>query len=196
MRHLMIDLETLGLNPHRAPILQIGAVEFDESFTREGFASGQYEYFCASISIKSSLDAGRVVEPETVRWWQSQSCRETLDKSSSGGGDFFDVLESFLYFLMNTVKIRNDVKVWSHGSLDLRWLENAYFQADQNRPNAYKMPFWNYSAVRDCRTVLREFGDVVAAPDQFGNSHDALNDAVWQAEYVAKIMRWKKEKMR
>ena len=64
MRHLMLDLETLGTTPG-CVVLSIGAVEFD--------LDGIKSEFRAHIDVDSSTALGLKVDARTVMWWLDQS---------------------------------------------------------------------------------------------------------------------------
>lgn len=63
MKHVMVDLETLGTKPGSV-ILSIGAVTFDlDGSGRDG------RTFYQRVNIQSCLDAGMTVDGDTVEWW-------------------------------------------------------------------------------------------------------------------------------
>lgn len=67
MKHVMLDLETLGTRADSV-IMSIGAVRFDldsERIDDNGFY--------ASVSIDSNLDAKRHVSEDTLLWWLKQN---------------------------------------------------------------------------------------------------------------------------
>src|SRR5574343_1475003 len=66
MKHIMVDLETLGTTASSV-ILSVGAVKFD-------LASDQIDDngFYASISSESNLDYGRRIQEDTLLWWLKQ----------------------------------------------------------------------------------------------------------------------------
>ena len=67
MKHVMIDLETLGTKADSV-IISIGAVKFDldsEQMDDNGFY--------ASVSIDSNLERGRKIDEDTLLWWLQQS---------------------------------------------------------------------------------------------------------------------------
>src|ERR1700722_15302540 len=62
--HIMLDLETLGLNPGCA-ILQISAVA-------KVLDLGRTNYFDSLISIDSNASKGLMGEADTLTWWNKQ----------------------------------------------------------------------------------------------------------------------------
>lgn len=169
LRHVMIDLETMGTKPNSA-IVSIGAVIFDP---RYGKVSDKTYY--------SELDwesQGREICKDTAMWWESQSseAREALH----GIDDLENSLKELAAFLPK------DAKVWGNGSLfDIAMLEDAYRQHNIDIP----WKFWN---VRDCRTVLDMYESKRGGFNKKsgGVLHNALDDAKYQASYIT--MMWSK----
>ena len=64
MKHVMLDLETMGNGP-RAAIVSIGAVFFDPL---TGELGAEFE---AAIDLRSSAKSGEI-DPDTVLWWLGQ----------------------------------------------------------------------------------------------------------------------------
>ena len=167
MKHVMLDLETLGTTAD-AVILSIGAVKFDldsNAMDDEGFY--------ASISIDSNLDARRRIDEDTLVWWMSQSeqaravfaePKQTLDGALGSLADWLG---------------HNKRYVWSNGaSFDIPMLEHAYKGYGWEAP----WEFWNSRCVRTYRSLPG--ADRVPKPV---NDHNALRDAINQARYVQGI---------
>lgn len=66
MKHMMLDLETMG-NKSNSVILSVGAVMFDIETGEIG------EYFYERIEFQSALDVGLKINADTVEWWMKQS---------------------------------------------------------------------------------------------------------------------------
>lgn len=166
MCHIMIDLETLGTRSN-AVIMSIGAVQFD-------LKGNLKKRFHKGVDIGSCLSNGLQVDGSTIEWWLKQSTkniskllsipRMTLNMA------LLDLTECF--GLMDKEK----TYVWSHGSnFDIVLLENAYKATDMSI-------WWKYSNVRDTRTLF----DIINYTYKAKGEHDALEDAINQAEAVAK----------
>lgn len=167
MRHVMIDLETMGLNEDAA-IVSIGAVLFDPLLGK-----------VSKSTFYSELDwenqKGRKVDPGTQSWWKEQSpeARESLHG--------LDDLEETLIDLAEWLP--RDCKVWGNGpTFDISKLEHAYRQFKQEIP-------WKYWNVHDCRTVKLMYESARGGFDKKsgGTLHNALNDAQYQAWYICKM---------
>lgn len=161
MRHAMVDIETLGTRPGSV-ILSIGAVRFDES--------GLGEQFYRAIDVFDSLMHGLVVDPDTVGWWREQSAvaRGALKPALP----LREVLAGFTAFVTKPPV----PCVWAKGpDFDLVMLGAAYRALGMKQP-------WSYRNARDVRTMLALAplgGQLVP-----GVKHNALDDAVYQAEQV------------
>lgn len=165
-RRVMVDLETLGLDPGAA-ILSIGAAEFDQD--------GVGETFYRSISLVSCDDAGLEIDAGTLEWWlgQDDNAREQL----TGGDELTEVLHEFTEFYDDADEI------WANApSFDCEMLSAAY--------DASKAPVpWEFYEERCFRTLKNLPGAVDIEQD--GEEHDALDDAVHQARRASRTLaRW------
>lgn len=172
MNHLMVDLETLDTRPSTV-ILSIGAVVFDEHGVHRDPAACLYR----RCLWQAQINAGRTVSEATIRWWlkQSDAARAALD------GVLYD-LDYALAELATLYREGACERIWANGqSFDISILDHAY--------GGYKTP-WKYSAPRDMRT-LRDLvpPDLMADVEQ-GTAHDALADALYQAEFTVRALRY------
>ena len=170
MDHLMIDLETMGTAPD-APILAIGAARFDPL---NGAVTAT---FYRAIDPADAFKHG-VVSGETFKWWMKQADEARLAVIAGT-----DTLDNALYEFHQFYRQRCEgACVWGNGAtFDISLLERAYHQLwpDQGAP-------WGFRAVRDCRTI----NDVASGlypdiPRAKGVAHNALDDAIYQAEWVS-----------
>ena len=174
----MIDLEMMGLIPG-ACIVSIGAVVFDP---RVGVVTK--DTFYSELDYAAQQDDGFTINESTLAWWEEQSpqVRDAL----YGLDDLKDELKRLSAWLPK------DCKVWGNGSIfDIAILEHAY--------RVYKLPIpWKFWNVRDCRTVKDMFEStrgglsvaIGSGRDKKNVAHNALNDAIHQAEYINKM--WSK----
>lgn len=174
MKDVMVDCETFGLHS-QSVICSIGAVAFDPY--KVGAIGA---HFHQGINLKSSMQHGRVVDPDTVLWWlqNSDAARGALVEKLQGGKLMNIVLDMFTTFL-RSCGTKEEVTVWSCGSRDFEWLEDSY--AALGRP----VP-WRYRTM-DYRTIRELFGTPGDEPPA-GTSHDALSDAKWQALYLQNVL--------
>lgn len=170
MKHVMIDLETLGNAPGCA-LLSLGAVSFDGEWVAD-------EYY-QRIDAESCVRAGLSVDVSTVRWWLGQS-EEARAEVAGLGGNLKDVLGSFSEWLG---MVGNGEKpcVWGNGaSFDNACLAAAYRAVRLPLP----WPFWNDR----CYRTMKGLAPAVKM-ERGGVHHNALDDAKSQAEHLIAICR-------
>lgn len=170
---VMVDIETLGKTVD-APVLSIGAVIFNN---RTGFID--YENALdLRISPEDALRHGRP-DASTIKWWMEQSPEA---QTAAFGGEMSS--EQATMQLMHWYVTRADgAPVWANGSdFDIAILGNLFRKVC---PAAFAWPL-QYNAARDMRTLkdtCRQLGvEVHNPPDREG--HVALEDAIWQAQWV------------
>jgi len=164
MRHIMLDLETMGAAPGSA-VVQIGAVEF--SIYKVG------DPLSITISLESCVAAGMRIDPTTVMWWMKQS-NAARDSLSENCVSIRDGLQEFSDWIG-----KDKVCVWGDGAaFDNVLLASAY--------RACRMPLpWHYSGDRCFRTMKEVFSveRVVSEVE-----HNAAADAVAQARQMQAIL--------
>lgn len=166
--HVMIDLETMGTSPS-APIIALGAVAFDDWSISE-------TTFYREVDLKSSVNAGGIIDPETVIWWMKQS-DEARAALCMGGDPLKVVLAEFTNWMDTYAP---DACVWGNGAaFDNVILAEAYRRLDMPRP-------WPFYRDRCYRTMKSLF------PTEFafqGVHHNAVDDATNQALHLQEIAR-------
>lgn len=167
--HVMVDTETLGLDPNSI-VLSLGAV----SFTFDGLGT---EYYTA-IDPKTYPGA---VDLETIKWWMDQSFRGNK-APMDGVVPAQMALMQFESYLAELKKDGGKIILWANGTdFDIPKLYYAYKVFGMN-------PSWKYSDVRDCRTLFKTFPDY--GNETSGESiHNALADARWQADRLVSILK-------
>ena len=164
----MIDLETMGNNSY-SPIISIGAVYFDKTGTGSRF----YE----KVSLDSCLKCGMKPDASTILWWlkQSDDARKEFEENECHSS-ISVVLRAFSAFCIDSAI------VWGNGAdFDIVILKNAYGL------NGISIP-WKYNNVRCFRTLKAFFPDI-QVNDVGLTEHNALCDAVWQANYAVEILK-------
>ena len=170
MKHMMVDLETLGTAAN-APVIAIGAVFFDPNTGTLG------DTFDAAIDVEDAMRYG-VMSGSTFKWWlgQSDAARQKVVRGRERAEDVFSRFGSF------AVKHGDNVQPWGNGaSFDIAILDHAFLRI-LNKSAPWK--FWN---VRDVRTVKELATGIVRFDDKMkqGVAHTALDDAVHQAKWVS-----------
>lgn len=171
MKNVMIDLETLSTRADGI-IMSIGAVKFD---TDLGVIEA--DPFYVSISIDSNREARRHLDESTLIWWLQQS-KEAQTVFSEPKVTLRSALEDLADFIGG-----EDVRVWSNGAdFDIPMLAHAYHTFDLAAP-------WAYSNTRCYRTYKNIEGLAVPRKPRQGTHHNALEDALYQADHLIALFR-------
>ena len=179
MLRVMIDEETLGTRPGDV-ILSLGACTWDDESGRFGD-----DRFHVVISLEASLRLGLKTEKSTIDWWRRQK--------PEAQAVLFDALVStvtpeqachdFAEWL-DTVCDARTVQVWGNGaSFDNVLLDALYRAAGVDRP-------WGDFNDRCFRTLKDGYRDL--QPKREGVHHNALDDALHQAEWACAIAAHKR----
>lgn len=174
---VMVDVECMGKRPDAA-VVSLGAVFFDLQTCSLG------PTFLQTIHLGSAVTHGGTMDPGTVMWWLGQS-----DEARKGirfdGRDIALVLGDFADFLGRTCRLA-DVRPWGNNDwFDIPKIESAYERLGASVP-------WYWTNVRDFRTVRNLNPQVEYDYKSKGDSaHNALADAIFQAEHLFKIKRSK-----
>lgn len=170
----MIDIETLGTKSNSV-IKSIAAVFFDINTGKTGHE------FCMAIDEKSCTDAGLLIDPETVKWWDNQPdiVKRAMDEFDE------DYLSMVLIELWCFVRNNSDknVKVWGNSArFDLGLIENACDKVGLNIS-------WDYWNERDVRTLVSFYPEVKKNAVFKGEKHHPLHDCYHQIAYCSKTYR-------
>jgi len=165
MKHVMVDIETMGTSPN-APVLSVGAVIFD--------ANGLGEEFYSECSLKSAFNRGSKPDPDTIAFWMNQE-DAPRKKLANAKGKNVDMLNAFCEFFPE------DATFWGNGAaFDNVLLREALRREGLHAP----WKFWND---RCYRTVKNMFNDVKIK--RVGTHHNALDDAKSQALHLIEISK-------
>lgn len=157
MKHIMIDLETLGTKPG-CVVLSIGAVAFDP------YAGACGREFYRKLDWRNSTMR---IETGTLAWW--------LDQDPTARAEAFGGSEPYLGCAV-TFK-----QFWEEEDAECLWCHGATFDAPIWEAAVGIVP-WSFAQIRDTRTVY-DMAEVW--PDrEVGMHHHALDDARNQAVAV------------
>ena len=169
-KDLMVDIETLGVS-NNSVILSLAAVEFNKSTGETG------KKFYKKISIESCLEAGLVIDADTLQWWMEKpnKVRAELFKGSI---HLQRVLELFNSFMAG-----KNYKVWANSpAFDLVLLKSAYKSCKMKEP-------WHFRDEMDVRTLDNLLPKVRKNTSFKGDKHNALDDCYHQIKYLSSIFR-------
>lgn len=168
MKHIMLDLETLGLRAG-CRVLSIGAVEFSPA----GLSAEFY-------MVLNSDDQDRLfVDPDTAAWWerQSQSARSvfTDPKVPTPAG-----LAAFNEYCASISGVR-DLCIWGNGAdFDQPILAAVYAMQAPDLKLPWQWGSRCYRTLKNLRPGLRL--------ERQGTYHNALDDAKTQAKHAVQLL--------
>ena len=175
MKHVMVDLETLGRHAG-CKILSIGAVEFGP----HGLGGEFY------IRVLRDQQGNLHEDPDTIRWWSEQApvAKAELFASDDGKLPLAAALVQFNDWLTKgTVRDEKgnlQVALWGNGAdFDNAILNVAYAEVNAR-------PAWPFFYNR-CYRTLKGMRPGVKLSRQ-GTYHNALDDAKSQAEHAVRLM--------
>lgn len=182
MNHIMLDLETLDTTP-TAVVVSIGAVAFDP----ESGMLGDKFYVEMPDDTHAQQNAGRTISGDTVQWWMNQSAQARMLFNDTPVESVIrtSTLEALIRFA-RFVAANGDreVKLWGNGAdFDNIILGSLYGDMDMKRP-------WSYSRNRCYRTMKWAVPKDAAPFKPYGVHHNALDDAIAQANHLMEIMAW------
>lgn len=169
MKHVMIDLETFGVNK-LAVIVQIGACFFDPETGEIG------DTFKVNVDPQSAVTAGCKMDAQTVCWWltQSQEARDSI--SAEPKLDIVTAMEQLNQFLSPAKHI------WSHATFDFVIITEVLHLLGIK-------PKFRYTAARDIRTLSYLGGNKTFDDNREGTHHDALDDCKFQVKYCVAALK-------
>ena len=182
MKHIEIDLETLGTVPGSV-ILSIGAVVFDPDKPNT-HCLGE-EFYCVVGRANSEL-RGLTVDQSTVDWWKKQSPEARQVLTDTEDPERYDLLAEALIMLSEFITrgtTSKNVKVWSNGAnFDQPLLAVAYHKCGIPLPWEY----WNGMCHRTIKSICPS-AKALEPPKVC--AHNALEDAKWQAKHLVAMAR-------
>ncbi len=169
-RDIMLDLETLDTRPS-AVILSIGAVEFDT----DGPIAGREFY--RVLTLSQQLVRGRTESAETIAWWSRQSDEARAVFTAPAVAPVV-ALQDFATFWSGADYL------WSNGAnFDGVLLTSLYQSFDMGVP-------WKFWQERCYRTLVDTYHRMIRTrPTKMTPAHNALEDAVAQAQKAATMLR-------
>ena len=172
MDNIMVDIETLS-TASNASILSIGAVYFDAKLKRKG------PTYYANVDTNTCKELGLDIDPETVLWWfkRDESARNAVMTKPQ------DIKKVLMEFRAYVRQGGANVKLWANGSnFDTVILDSAYKAAGLDTP-------WKFYNVRDVRTIVDlDNNRVKYEVKRTGTYHNALDDAITQADWMIKAI--------
>ncbi|WP_224250578.1 MULTISPECIES: 3'-5' exonuclease [Klebsiella/Raoultella group] len=176
----MIDIETLSTQPNAA-ICAIGAVFFEPSTGQIGPS------FYETIDPRTSQVRGAHISADTVMWWLRQD-KEPISELVNSKSHEIEVMINFARFIEDASPetMKKLLKVWCKGgSFDFPIIKSAFERSSLEGVPMLPWNFWNECCFRSLLTIAGTIG-YVPHPRR-SVAHNALTDAVYQAEQVCEI---------
>lgn len=166
VKHLMVDIETLGTNL-TSVVTSIAVVPF----TMQGGAVPKCDSLIRAMHVGEQLVVGRTVDASTLRWWAKQD--ENARAQAFLGVHLFSTLLADLRACLSQCEYSY---FWCKGpSFDAAMLDSLFESFGEKSPFQYKK--W-----RDVRTMC----DGVETPEFEGMEHDPYDDCVNQINHVCR----------
>lgn len=168
---IMLDLETYD-TADTAVVLSIGAVRFDEFGIYDQF----YMVMGALEQREDQISRGRTTSPSTIAFWDSQpeAARQILIPGLHQCAPIH-VLSEFIRYVKAT-QVRG---VWGNApTFDNNIMRSIFRSYNLECP-------WHFRDDRDYRTLKSLTR--IAPPKREGTHHNALDDAIYQAQFAAVI---------
>jgi len=160
---MMLDLETMSLAPNAAVVAIGAAVIYEGAIT---------DQFYLTVSLKSCMEYGLKSDASTILWWLKQDVE--AQKEIFGATTELDTALVLFSRFCAAYKIEG---MWGNGvDFDNTILSNAYKVLNMRTP-------WPYYANRCFRTAKAMHHRILPQEDN-PNKHHALQDALWQAQYL------------
>lgn len=186
--NVMFDFETMGTRPDTV-VLSLGAAVFN----RDGIIETKGWNFNRFYQE----EMGRTVSADTLAWWQKQSgdAQAVFRKAGHEAMKLEDFCTDLHDWILEVGRRTGDkdfssVKPWGNGAdFDISILTDIYqqFGVEQNFQSPFK--FWNHR----CFRTLNALTDIKRKYQHKGVLHDAVDDAIYQAECAIKVL-WPKKK--
>jgi len=170
---IVIDLETLDTAVTALP-LSIGCCAFDvgKPFKPETFYVG--------IDLYSTLHGGAfTVSVDTLRWWYNQP-NDARSDAMNGSSPLTLALKDLCAWVKNLDGDQHHL--WGNGAgFDNPIIHRMYAATDVEDPFVY----WNDRCYRTMKSLFK----YIPKPRFAGTKHNALDDAVFEAEHLHSILR-------
>lgn len=153
MKHLIIDLETIGV-AENSVVLQIAAALHDTANKETFLESLQFRSW--KLNAKVQAESGRKVEADTLKWWKTQPHEVQLKSliPSKADMDPEAACQEFCDWLKENGFDKKKDLIWQRGSKDQDWLCSLMLDCGWIGDT---LPI-SFSRVRDIRTCVDVLG--------------------------------------
>ena len=172
MKHIMIDLETLGVNPG-CVVLSIGACVFDRETVSDTFT--------VDLDVTDQTNHGLAIEGATLEWWLGNKLQIAGRFNVNLPAMALTELRSWLVEHRKT----NQLRIWANSPMfDMAILEALWWcYHRESYYEEHKLP-WSYWELRDYRTAVHCLDKPFKSIKPKSVAHRALQDAIDQAQLL------------
>ena len=170
MRHVMVDIETLGTTPGSV-ISAIGAVFFDPETKELG------PEFYMPIDLVDAQRNGFTIDASTVVWWLGQGDEARAEMTSTSRVAVYPAMMCFLEFIEAQCPL-DEVVVWGNGAS----FDNVLLAGALKKLGLEGWKFWNDRCFRTIKSLMP-----IADKYKPEVAHHALYDAKAQAQHAIAI---------
>lgn len=174
-KHIVLDLETLGIKPG-APVLSIGATAFslEHDDTRQ---------FYVKLRLAQQSMAG--LDADTLLWWieQEDSAFSAAFTENQAAETLWTAVQLFsIWFEQIRREADQEPCVWGNSnSFDNEILRELFERCGFEAP-------WSFRSDRDFRTLRALYKDKVPEPPFEGIRHHAKDDSAHEANWLRSIL--------
>ena len=173
--HIVLDLETLGTN-RNAPILSIGMVVIKDLTITDKFR--------ANIdAVEQEELFGRVADEDTKAWWRTLMNADDGRAAWNAAVSCPTAVKSALKAINKLFDDIGEFQLWGNANTFDNEILRSLFEAAG-------FPAWSYRKDRDFRTLKELYKEKVPEPEFIGVRHVALDDALHEAGYLIKILKY------
>lgn len=180
MKHIMIDIETIGSDVRTAPVISIAAIRFGVD---EGVDDPRNAFY-RNIDLGDALKYGKV-DASTLKWWLRSETRDVFldivyDKKATNTHNTLDNFADWVRFTKGVIP-------WSRGiDFDFPILDRLFKEVGVITPFSQ---FWKKRDVRTLLDTAKFAGVSLEVPREEGAAHNALSDVIHQANEVVANLR-------
>lgn len=164
MKDLMLDIEAMGSGPD-AVIVQVGAAYFNRN------TGNVCDTFLQNVSLASA--DGRF-SGSTIHWWLQQALAGNKLTFLQEAREESNVLKAFREFASDADFI------WSHATFDFVIVQSAL--------SRHGLKPLSYRCSRDIQTLV-DLSGLPRDKKEKINSHDALDDCLYQIKYCVECFK-------
>lgn len=183
MTKIVVDIETPD-NASTSAILSIGAA----ALNKDGAVAAT---FYTPVNLQSCLDLGLTMGASTIAWWmeQAEEARKVWAESASKDAPTLPQALVLFHDWLRTQGETKYIELYGNGSdFDNVIMANAYKVCGRQQP----WPFWGNRCFRTLKNTWKRY---VPEPEFIGVKHNAMDDAVHEAIWLARILAAEKASM-